>query len=155
MSAPVEESSESLIEAGAEVAPAWSLSLHPGLTAFAQVVGLAALWWVSDRAMQYLHLPVPGSVAGLGILVLLLRTGLLPLAWVKEGADWLLAEMLLFFIPAVVAVVQYPAVILRSGWQLLVVILLGTVGVMVGTALVVERVFRLEHSLRVRRRKED
>ena len=122
--------------------------LHPGLRALAQVAGLAALWWASDVVMRALGLPVPGSVAGLAVLVLLLRTGWLPLAWVSEGAGWLLAEMLLFFIPAVVAVVQYPAVILREGWQLLMVILLGTVGVMVGTALVVERVVRLEQRLR-------
>ncbi|HJV49448.1 MAG TPA: CidA/LrgA family protein [Geothrix sp.] len=127
-----------------------ALTLHPGLRAFAQVLGLVALWWGSDQVVHGLHLPLPGSVLGLGLLVLLLRTGLLPLAWIKEGADWLLAEMLLFFIPAVVAVVQYPSVILRAGWQLLVVILVGTVGVMVGTALVVERVFRWERQLRLR-----
>ena len=124
--------------------------LHPGLRALAQVAGLAALWWASDEMMRALRLPIPGSVAGLGVLVLLLRKGWLPLAWVAEGAGWLLAEMLLFFIPAVVAVVQYPAVILKEGWQLLLVILLGTVGVMVGTALVVERVVRLEGRLRRR-----
>lgn len=100
--------------------------------------------------MRALGLPIPGSVAGLGLLVLLLRKGWLPLAWVAEGAGWLLAEMLLFFIPAVVAVVQYPAVLLKEGWHLLLVILLGTVGVMVGTAWVVERAVRLEHHLRRR-----
>jgi len=135
---------------GAEPAALAAFTLHPGLRGLAQVVGLAALWWASDEAMRAMGLPIPGSVAGLGILVLLLRKGWLPLAWVAEGAGWLLAEMLLFFIPAVVAVVQYPAVILRSGWQLLLVILLGTVGVMVGTALVVERVVRLERRLRRR-----
>ncbi len=127
-----------------------TLVLRPGLRALVQVVALAALWWGADHAMRLLRLPVPGSVAGLGLLVLALRCNWLPLGWVKEGADWLLAEMLLFFIPAVVAVVQYPAVILREGWQLLVVILLGTLGVMVGTALVVERVVRLEQRLRRR-----
>lgn len=132
--------------------PSLPLSLHPGLRALAQVAGLAGLWWLADGAMHALGLPIPGSVAGLAVLVLLLRRGWLPLAWVAEGAGWLLAEMLLFFIPAVVAVVQYPAVILRSGWQLLLVILLGTVGVMVGTALVVERVVRLEQRLRQGRR---
>lgn len=136
----------------AEPVAAAGFVLHPGLRALAQVAGLAALWWASDAAMRALALPIPGSVAGLAVLVLLLRTGWLPLAWVSEGAGWLLAEMLLFFIPAVVAVVQYPAVILRSGWQLLLVILLGTVGVMVGTALVVERVVRLEQRLRQGRR---
>ena len=102
MNAPAEDPPEFRPAVGAVAgALPLGLSLHPGLRAFAQVLGLAALWWASDLVMRWLHLPVPGSVAGLGILVLLLRTGLLPLAWVKEGADWLLAEMLLFFIPDV------------------------------------------------------
>ncbi|HEX9082358.1 MAG TPA: CidA/LrgA family protein, partial [Holophagaceae bacterium] len=80
------------------------LTLRPGWRAGGQVLGLAGLWWGADLAMRALHLPIPGSVAGLGLLVLALRRGWLSLPWVKEGADWLLAEMLLFFIPAVVAV---------------------------------------------------
>ncbi|GLH74322.1 hypothetical protein GETHLI_28240 [Geothrix limicola] len=148
MNGPAEEPPPPPIDSEPEGTSA--LTLHPGLRALVQVLGLVALWWAADQAARGLHLPIPGSVLALGALVLLLHTGLLPLAWIKEGADWLLAEMLLFFIPAVVAVVQYPSVILKAGWQLLVVILVGTVAVMVGTALVVERVFRWERRLRLR-----
>lgn len=150
MTGPAEDVPETLIDP--EPDEALGLVLHPGLRAFAQVLGLVALWWMAEQATRWLALPLPGSVLGLGVLVLLLSTGLLPVAWIKEGADWLLAEMLLFFIPAVVAVVQYPAILLKEGWHLLLVILLGTVVVMVGTALVVERVFRYEHRLRLRRK---
>jgi holin-like protein len=109
-----------------------------------QMGALVALWWVADQAAHRLGLPVPGSVLGLAVLVGLLWSGLLPLAWVKAGADLLLAEMLLFFIPAVVAVVKYPALILQRGWTLLAVILLGTAAVMVGTAFAVEAAVRAQ-----------
>ncbi len=109
-----------------------------------QAILLMGLWWVSDLAARAAGIPVPGSVLGLGLLVLLLGTGVLPLGWVKAGAELLLAEMLLFFIPAVVAVVNYPAVILHRGWQILAVILLGTAAVMVGTAFAVEAAVRFQ-----------
>jgi holin-like protein len=109
-----------------------------------QMGALVVVWWVADLAAHRLGLPVPGSVLGLAVLVALLWSGLLPLAWIKAGADLLLAEMLLFFIPAVVAVVKYPALILQRGWALLFIILLGTAAVMVGTAFVVEAAVRAQ-----------
>ena len=119
------------------------LKWHP-LAAGLQVVGLVGLWWASDKIVHAAKLPIPGSVLGLGILLILLGTGILPLAWVKAGSQLLLAEMLLFFVPATVTVVKYPAVVLHTGWQLLVILLLGTTAVMVGTALVVETAVRAQ-----------
>ena len=116
---------------------------HP-VVAGLQVAGLVGLWWASDKIVHVAHLPIPGSVLGLGILLLLLGTGILPLAWVRAGARLLLAEMLLFFVPATVTVIKYPAVVLQTGWQLLVILLLGTTMVMVGTALVVETAVRAQ-----------
>ena len=120
-----------------------SFQWHPVAAGF-QVAGLVGLWWVSDKIVHGAHLPIPGSVLGLGILLTLLLTGILPLAWVQAGARVLLAEMLLFFVPATVTVVKYPAVVLQTGWQLLLIIILGTTAVMVGTALVVETAVRAQ-----------
>ncbi len=39
-------------------------------------------------------------------------------SWVRAGARWLLAEMLLFFVPAVVAVVNYAHLLLVDGWRI-------------------------------------
>jgi holin-like protein len=123
------------------------------LPAALQALALVGLWWLCDWAARRTHLPVPGGVLGMGLLILLLAFRLLPLAWVKRGADLLLKEMLLFFIPAVVAVVQYPALVLRKGISLFLVILAGTSLVMVCTALVMESAVRAQRRLRVARRR--
>jgi holin-like protein len=89
-----------------------------------------------------LHLPLPGSVLALGLLLALLGLRVVPLAALRRGADWLLAEMLLFFIPAVMAVSQHMDLLRAEGVRIVAVILLGTVLVMATTAFLVDLVWR-------------
>ena len=56
-----------------------------------------------------------------------------PLSWVR-AARWLLAEMLLFFVPAVVAVVNYAQLLMVDGWRIFAVIALSTLMVLGATA---------------------
>lgn len=68
----------------------------------------------------------------------------MPIKWVKAGSRWLLAEMLLFFVPAVVAVVNYASLLMVEGWRIFAVIAVSTTLTLGLTALVVDRVYRLE-----------
>ncbi len=117
----------------------------------AQSALLAALWFVADFAARRLNLPVPGSVVGLAILLILLLTGGVAPKWVKAGADWLLSNMLLFFIPAAVAVVQYGGLFKSDGWRLALVVVAGTLTVMIAVAFTVDQAARLERRLALRR----
>jgi len=124
--------------------------LSQPLQTFSQVL-LLSLVWMAASQLSHRFLPaVPAGVLGMLLVLAGLWSGLLPVDWFRQGARWLLAEMLLFFIPAVVAVVQYPDVILSAGVRLLLVIVASTALVMAATALVVDRCYRLE--IRLRRR---
>jgi holin-like protein len=116
----------------------------------AQSALLAALWFIADQAARRLSLPVPGSVVGLATLLALLLTGGIAPKWVKAGADWLLSNMLLFFIPAAVAVVQYGGLFKSDGWRLALVVVAGTLTVMVAVAFTVDQAARLERRLAMR-----
>ena len=120
-----------------------------------QVSALSLFWWASDAIAARSGLPVPGSIVGLLVLLLLLHFGWLPLHWVKAGADWLLAELLLFFIPAVVAVLPHADMIRSVGLQIVFVIVASTAVVMTGTALVVDLSYRIEHRIRLRQGQHD
>jgi holin-like protein len=85
------------------------------------------------------------------MLLLLIMSGILPLKWVKAGSRWLLAEMLLFFVPAVVAVVNYTSLLMVEGWKIFLVIAVSTTLTLGITSLVVDRIYRLE--LRLAERK--
>ncbi|RDV00066.1 CidA/LrgA family protein [Trinickia dinghuensis] len=125
------------------------------LTGVARIVAqsalLAAVWFVADFASRHLDLPIPGSVVGLGVLLVALLTGGIRPRWVKAGADWLLSELLLFFVPAAVAVVQYGGLFKSDGWRLALVVICGTLTVLVAVAFTVDQAVRLERRLALRR----
>jgi holin-like protein len=120
----------------------WLAWRRPQLARVAQVVAIVLFWFACDQGSRRLHLPVPGSVLALGLLLALLLAGVVPAVGLRRGADWLLAEMLLFFIPAVMAVWQHLPLLRQEGVRILLVILLGTVMVMGTTALLVDLTFR-------------
>ncbi|WP_088225683.1 CidA/LrgA family holin-like protein [Desulfosporosinus sp. FKB] len=91
---------------------------------------------------KVLHLNFPGSLIGMGILFILLRLGIFPYNWVVIGGNWLLAELLLFFIPSVVAIMQYMQFLHREGLDLFLIILISTVTVMVSSGLTAEMITR-------------
>jgi len=125
------------------------------LTGLARIAGqsalLAGVWFAADFAARHLGLPVPGGVLGLALLLALLLTGGVAPRWVKAGADWLLSDMLLFFVPAAVAVVQYGGLFKSDGWRLALVVVVGTLLVMVAVAYTVDQAVRLERVLAARR----
>ena len=127
--------------------PAWR---QPALTAW-QVGVLIAAWWLADEAASALHLPFSGGVVGLFVLVALLLSGWVRPAAIELGANWLLANMLLFFIPLVVSVVQFTQLLKSQGLMLFVNIGLGFASVMLATALTVEWVCRYERKLRLQK----
>ncbi|MET0290954.1 MAG: CidA/LrgA family protein [Steroidobacteraceae bacterium] len=107
-----------------------------------QLGGMVALWLVGELLARLLHLPVPGPVVGLGLLLALLASGAIALDSVKRGADWLLAQMLVFFVPAVLSVVDHREFFGVLGLKILFVIAVSTLAVMVVTSLIVEHGLR-------------
>lgn len=102
------------------------------------------LYLLAGVLVDLLHLPLPANVVGLGILLLLIMLRIVPVKWIRSAGNWLLAEMLLFFIPAVVAVVNYGPLLRSDGWKIVAVIAISTLLVLAATGIVVERVFRFE-----------
>ncbi|MBY4830397.1 CidA/LrgA family protein [Burkholderia dolosa] len=116
-----------------------------------QAAALGVLWMAVDWAVRAVGLPVPSSVIGLAVLLALLFSGRVAPAWVKDGANWLLSDMLLFFVPAAVAAVQYGGLFREDGWRLALVVVAGTAFVMVAVAVAVDLAAKLERRLVVQR----
>ncbi|ECC3872679.1 CidA/LrgA family protein [Salmonella enterica] len=111
-----------------------------------QVLLYAGLFIFSQYLVSWLRLPLPANLVGMVLMLALIVCRIIPLSWVRAGARWLLAEMLLFFIPAVVAVVNYAHLLLADGWRIFSVIAISTLMVLGATAWVVDKVYRYEMS---------
>ncbi|KVE67260.1 CidA/LrgA family protein [Burkholderia vietnamiensis] len=116
-----------------------------------QSSALGVLWLAVDWAVRAVGLPVPSGVVGLAVLLVLLFSGRVAPAWVKDGANWLLSDMLLFFVPAAVAAVQYGGLFREDGWRIALVMLAGTAFVMVAVAVAVDLAAKLERRLAAQR----
>ncbi len=103
-----------------------------------QVAVLFAFWLAGNAVSQAAHLPIPGAVVGMLAVLALLLSRRLSLFTLRRGADWLLAELLLFFVPAVLAILKHQELFGLLGLKILAVIVVGTSSVMAVTAFTVD-----------------
>ena len=99
---------------------------------------LVGFWMIGEGLASATGLPIPGGVVGLGLVFLLLATKRLRLSSIKRGADWFLAEIILFFLPAILAVLEHGEFVGLLGLKLLALIVIGTLVVMSVTAVTVD-----------------
>jgi len=121
--------------------------LKKSMRLLVELAALLALFLLGGQLAGWLGWPVPGGVMGLAVLLLLFACGVVRPAALQMGAGWLMAEMLLFFIPALMSLLDYGSLVREEGWRILVVIAVSTLMVMVVTAVTVEVVcrWRLRH----------
>ena len=122
-----------------------------GLRSLAPIAFLAAVWLGAAKLVAALSLPLSAGVLGLLFVLALLLSGVVAVDTLKSGADWLLNELILFFIPSVVAVVKYGHLFREEGVQIVFAIAAGTVLVMVTTAWAVHLGCKFEARLHSRR----
>ncbi|QIL70754.1 CidA/LrgA family protein [Diaphorobacter sp. HDW4B] len=132
-------------------APVLLGAFKQGLKVVVQVVLLCSIWVAMDVARRHFGWSMPAGMIGFALLAVGLFTGLVKVQWLKGGTNWLLAEMLLFFVPAMLVVTEYGDLVRHQGLRILAVIIASTACVMVVTALAVDRVYRFELWLAHRR----
>lgn len=109
-----------------------------------QVVFYIILFLFSVFIVDKLSIPLPANIVGMAILFVAMFTKVIPVRYVRRGSSLLLSEMLLFFIPAVVAIINYFDILENEGIRILVVIVLSTTIVLSATAYIVDKVFKYE-----------
>jgi holin-like protein len=108
----------------------------------AQLGLVAAFWLAGEMVVRLTGLPLPGSIVGMVLALIAFFAGGLHVGSMKRGANWLLAEMLLFFVPAVLALLDHRELAGLLGLKILAVIVLSTTAVMCVTALTIDLCYR-------------
>lgn len=112
----------------------------------AELAVLLGLYLLGCQIALWLAWPIPGGVIGMALLLLAFAFGWVKPAALQLGAGLLMAEMLLFFIPALMSLLDYGALLRDDGWRILLVIGASTLMVMLVTAFTVELAVRLRRS---------
>lgn len=94
-----------------------------------------------------LKLNLPGTIPGIAFLFILLKFKIIRLEWVETGANWLLAQLLLFFIPSAVGLIQYKTLFVSKGISLVIVIVISTGLVMAISAMLTEKIVQRKKEL--------
>jgi len=113
------------------------------LSALPQILLLSAFAWVGKWLSAALQLHIPGSLIGMGLLFLCLQLGWIRLNWVEAGTTLLFSQMILFFVPAIAGIMQYPWLLGIKGLLVLIVVVSGAALAMISTGAVAEGLFRL------------
>ena len=107
-----------------------------------QFLLIAAISFIGELFSLLLPLPVPGSVYGLVILLVLLCTGIVKLHQVERAGDFMLQIMPLLFIGPCVSILSVVGGIAGSLLGIAVVCLISTVLVMVVTGLTAQAILQ-------------
>lgn len=106
-------------------------------------IGLVGVFWLAGEAIaRVTGLPLPGSIIGMVLALAAFFAGGLRVDSMKRGANWLLAEMLLFFVPAVLALLDHHELLGLLGLKIFAIILISTTIVMCVTAMTVDLCYR-------------
>ena len=89
--------------------------------------------FLGEGVVRLLHLPLPGNVVGMALLLAALGVGLVKVEWIQEAAELLLGNMALLFVPAGVGVMAYFGLVARAWLPIVVATLLSSVAVLLVT----------------------
>ncbi|WP_439394634.1 CidA/LrgA family protein [Bradyrhizobium sp. PMVTL-01] len=103
-----------------------------------QLVLVLAFWLAGQVLVMLTRIPVPGGVVGMLVVLLLLATKHLSILSVRRGAEWLIRDMVLFFVPAALAVLDHRELMGIVGLKVFAVIVCSTLVVMCVTGLTVD-----------------
>jgi len=94
----------------------------------------------SNALVDWLHVPVPGSIVGIAVLFALLQAKIVKVEWLDAGVKWLHGDLLLFFIPATVGIMQYAGLLRTDGIAVGLTVVVSTVLVMACAGYAAQRI---------------
>ena len=109
------------------------------ITIIIQILFIHIFLFLGVAIKTIVPLPIPSSMAGLLLLFIALWFKIVKLEWVEQGGNWLLAELLLFFIPSAVGIVNYEEMLSWQGLKSVLLVGLSTFIVISCTAFIAEK----------------
>jgi holin-like protein len=93
------------------------------LTLAVQVAALLVINKLGYLLGDALRLPLPGNLLGMLLLLLLLTTGVVRLAWIEASASLLIRHLAFFFVPITVGLMGFAEVFVDNGAAILITLI--------------------------------
>ena len=103
---------------------------------------ILAITFIAELIYNFLPLPIPASIYGLCIMLLLLITKVIKVEWVRESGKYLIAIMPLMFIPTGAKLITVADKILPVIAPVLFILISTTVFVMIVSGKVTEFIIK-------------
>lgn len=110
---------------------------------FKQFGIIAGVSFIGELLYALLPFPIPASVYGLVLMVILLMTKVVKLEMIEETADFMISMMGIFFVPSSVGLMTSFGIIEGNVLQLIIMCVISTVVVMIVTGSVAQFVIKL------------
>jgi holin-like protein len=107
-----------------------------------QVLLLCGISVIGNSLSELSGMDIPGNLVGMAILFGLLEYKVIALDWVEAGANFLIAELLLFFIPSAIGIMQYRHIFASKIGALLFVLIFSIIAVLLFVVFSTELVSR-------------
>jgi len=104
---------------------------------FLEILIIFAITFSGILLSQFLSLPIPGTIVGMFILLVLLITKFLKVKNIEKTTNFILGSMLFLFLPPAVKLLNYIEVLKSSFFRVVLLIVLTTVITMAITGLTV------------------
>lgn len=98
--------------------------------------------FIGELLSAFIPLPIPGSIYGLLLMLLLLCTKVIKLHHVKAASDFLIEIMPIMFIPVTVGIMNSYKTLTSILPEILITVILGTSIVMAVTGIVTQAIIR-------------
>lgn len=96
----------------------------------AHIALLYGMLLIGNWFQAFFGLSIPGSVIGMLLLFVLLKFNIIKLNWIKEGTQFILNHLTLFFIPVTIGFINYLELFSGRGILLLLTAVVSTALVM-------------------------
>ncbi|PEB76973.1 holin-like protein [Bacillus thuringiensis] len=91
-----------------------------------QIAALYVFYMVGTWVQEMLNIPIPGSLIGMFLLLVLLSLKVLPVKWFDLGAETLVAIMPFLLIPPTLGLMNYSAFFMSKGISLFITVVAST-----------------------------
>ena len=114
----------------------------------AQVIILFAFHYLGVLIATVTKIPLPPSVIGFILLFICLLLNWVKIEYIRDGASFLISFMLLFYIPPMIGIIEYPQLLSSTGFILVGAVIFSTLFALFITSIISQKIEKKEDMLK-------